>query len=430
MNKNTLVIGFMLFAFFFGSGNLIFPPKLGFESGQFFIPAILGFILTGVGLPLVGLMIGSKYDGGYQSALAKIHPWFSVALLSAIYLTIAPFFVIPRTGAVAYEMAVVPFLDTPNWASLLIFTVIYYAISLWLSINPSKLVDRIGSVLTPVLLVTVLSLIVMSFAKLGGNPASIATDGYQSKAFFVGFLEGYNTMDMIASVAFSVIVMNAISQKLGERANLFVETTKAGLIATSALALIYLSLGWIGNHLPLSADELTQVADKGQNIGTFILNKSAVLGFGSAGGVVLGLIASLACLTTTVGLTVSASEYFHETFPKIGGLNLSYKAYVIIFTLIGFVLANQGLSAVISKSIPVLLVLYPITMTAMILLGLNIIRPLPVFAKRISLGLVTVVSVLSVAGVNLPLKEYSMEWLPFAIIGLIAGLIFDKVMKK
>lgn len=430
MNKNTLVIGFMLFAFFFGSGNLIFPPKLGFESGQFFIPAILGFILTGVGLPLVGLMIGSKYDGGYQSALAKIHPWFSIALLSAIYLTIAPFFVIPRTGAVAYEMAVVPFLDTPNWASLLIFTVIYYAISLWLSINPSKLVDRIGSVLTPVLLVTVLSLIVMSFAKLGGNPASIATDGYQSKAFFVGFLEGYNTMDMIASVAFSVIVMNAISQKLGERANLFVETTKAGLIATSALALIYLSLGWIGNHLPLSADELTQVADKGQNIGTFILNKSAVLGFGSAGGVVLGLIASLACLTTTVGLTVSASEYFHETFPKIGGLNLSYKAYVIIFTLIGFVLANQGLSAVISKSIPVLLVLYPITMTAMILLGLNIIRPLPVFAKRISLGLVTVVSVLSVAGVNLPLKEYSMEWLPFAIIGLIAGLIFGKMMKK
>ncbi|OPH40147.1 branched-chain amino acid transport system II carrier protein [Moraxella equi] len=430
MNKNTLVIGFMLFAFFFGSGNLIFPPKLGFESGQFFISAILGFILTGVGLPLVGLMIGSKYDGGYQSAFAKIHPWFSIALLSAIYLTIAPFFVIPRTGAVAYEMAVVPFLDTPNWASLLIFTVIYYAISLWLSINPSKLVDRIGSVLTPVLLVTVLSLIVMSFAKLGGNPASIATDGYQSKAFFVGFLEGYNTMDMIASVAFSVIVMNAISQKLGERANLFAETTKAGLISTSALALIYLSLGWIGNHLSLSADELTQVADKGQNIGTFILNKSAVLGFGSAGGVVLGLIASLACLTTTVGLTVSASEYFHETFPKIGGVNLSYKAYVIIFTLIGFVLANQGLSAVISKSIPVLLVLYPITITAMILLGLNIIRPLPVFAKRVSLGLVTVVSVLSVAGVNLPLKEYSMEWLPFAIIGLIAGLIFDKVIKK
>ncbi|SPX84303.1 branched-chain amino acid transport system II carrier protein [Moraxella ovis] len=147
-------------------GQLIFPPKLGFESGQFFTPAILGFILAGVGLPLVGLMIGSKYEGGYQSALAKIHPWFSVALLSAIYLTIAPFFVIPRTGAVAYEMAIVPFVDAPSWTNLLIFTVIYYAISLWLSISPNKLVDRIGSVLTPMLLVTVLALIVDVFCKI------------------------------------------------------------------------------------------------------------------------------------------------------------------------------------------------------------------------------------------------------------------------
>lgn len=430
MNKNTLIIGFMLFAFFFGSGNLIFPPKLGFESGQFFAPAIIGFILTGVGLPLLSLMISTKYDGGYQSALAKIHPYFSIALLVAIYLTIAPLFVIPRTGTVAYEMSVVPFLNAPSWVSLLIFTVVYYAISLWLSINPSKMIDRIGAVLTPVLLITVLALIAISFAKLGGNPTSVATSAYDGKAFFAGFLEGYNTMDVIASVAFSVIVMNAIKTKVGDTANLFVYTTKAGLIATFGLGVIYLALGWIGNHLPISADEMTQITDKGQNIGTFILNKSAVLGFGSLGGVVLGLIASLACLTTTVGLTVSASEYFHETFPKIGGVHLSYKTYVIIFTLIGFILANQGLSVVIGKSVPVLLVLYPITMTAMILLGLNLIKPIPLIAKRMSLALVTVVAMVSVAGVNLPFKEYSMDWLPFAVAGLVLGIVLDKLVKQ
>lgn len=430
MNKNTLIIGFMLFAFFFGSGNLIFPPKLGFESGQFFAPAIIGFILTGVGLPLLSLMISTKYDGGYQSALAKIHPYFSIALLVAIYLTIAPLFVIPRTGTVAYEMSVVPFLNAPSWVSLLIFTVVYYAISLWLSINPSKMIDRIGAVLTPVLLITVLALIAISFAKLGGNPTSVATSAYDGKAFFVGFLEGYNTMDVIASVAFSVIVMNAIKTKVGDTANLFAYTTKAGLIATFGLGVIYLALGWIGNHLPISADEMTQITDKGQNIGTFILNKSAVLGFGSLGGVVLGLIASLACLTTTVGLTVSASEYFHETFPKIGGVHLSYKTYVIIFTLIGFILANQGLSVVIGKSVPVLLVLYPITMTAMILLGLNLIKPIPLIAKRMSLALVTVVAMVSVAGVNLPFKEYSMDWLPFAVAGLVLGIVLDKLVKQ
>lgn len=139
----------MLFAFFFGSGNLIFPPKLGFESGTAFLPAILGFVMTGVGLPLIGLMIGSKYEGGYESALARIHPYLSVALLVAIYLTIAPLFVIPRTGAVAYEMAILPFLHSSSTISLLLFTALYYGVSLWLSINPSKMIDRIGAVLTP-----------------------------------------------------------------------------------------------------------------------------------------------------------------------------------------------------------------------------------------------------------------------------------------
>ncbi|UNU72767.1 branched-chain amino acid transport system II carrier protein [Moraxella nasovis] len=430
MNKNTLSIGFMLFAFFFGSGNLIFPPKLGFESGEFFTPAIVAFILTGVGLPLLSLMIGAKYEGGYQSALARIHPWFSVALLVAIYLTLAPLFVIPRTGAVAYEMAVVPFLDMPNWISLLVFTLIYYALSLWLSLSPGKMIDRIGAVLTPVLLLTILSLIVMSLIILNANPVSTATPAYADGAFFAGFLEGYNTMDVLAAVAFSGIVMNVIREKAGANANLFSQTTKAGLIATFGLALIYLSLGWIGNHLPISADEMAQISNKGQNIGTFILTQSAVLGFWSLGGVVLGLIASLACLTTTVGLTVSASEYFYETFPKIGGVHLSYKSYVIIFTLVGFVLANQGLSAVISKSIPVLLVLYPITMTAIALLGIHLLKPMPMIAQRVSLLFVAMVSILSVAGVNLPLKAYSMEWLPFAIVGFVVGFVFHKIARK
>lgn len=201
-------------------------------------------------------------------------------------------------------------------------------------------------------------------------------------------------------------------------------------LAIGALALIYVFLGWIGNHLSISADEMAQITEKGQNIGTFILNKSAVLGFGSVGGVVLGLIATLACLTTTVGLTVSAAEYFHATFPKVGSLHLSYKAYVLIFTLVGFFLANQGLSAVISKSIPVLLVLYPITMTMMILLGVNIVKPLSVVAQRTSLGLVTVAAILSVAGVNFPLKDISMDWLPFAVIGFVVGLVLDKFLPK
>lgn len=141
MTKNNFVVGFMLFAIFFGAGNLIFPPKLGLESGGHFLPAILGFITTGVGLPLLGIIVSAGYEGGYKSALNRIHPWFSLIFLAAIYLSIGPFFAGPRTGATAYEMAILPFLKEPSSISLFIFTLIYFSLTLWLSLNPSKMVE-------------------------------------------------------------------------------------------------------------------------------------------------------------------------------------------------------------------------------------------------------------------------------------------------
>lgn len=427
MNKNTLLIGFTLFAFFFGSGNLIFPPKLGVESGEFFIPAIIGFVITGAGLPLIAIIIGSKYQKGYESAFARIHPFFSIVLLSAIYLTIGPFFAIPRTGAVAYEMSLSSFLDKPSWVTLLAFTTIYYAISLWLSLNPSKLIDRIGALLTPLLILIILALIIASFIKIGKNPSTIAIENYKHNAFFKGFFEGYQTMDLLGSVAFSVLILNAVKQKVS--GNLISETAKAGFIAAAGLALVYLALGWIGNHLVVTSDELNQATQKGQNVGTYLLNKSSEISFGSLGSVVIGLIASLACLTTTIGLTTATSEYFSEKFP-IGESKSSYKIYAVIFTLIGFIIANQGLGWVISKSIPVLLVLYPISITALSLAGVNLLIKLPVFSQRGSILLVTIASIMSVAGVKLPLQQYGMEWLPFAIVGFILGLIIDLLTKK
>lgn len=148
MNKNTFVVGFMLFAIFFGAGNLIFPPKLGFESGVGFWPAILGFVTTGVGLPLLGILVATRYEGGYKKALEDIHPWISVLLLGAIYLTIGPFFAIPRTAATAFDMAVIPFIGSSDPVSLFAFTFVYFAITLWVSLNPTKMVDRIGAILT------------------------------------------------------------------------------------------------------------------------------------------------------------------------------------------------------------------------------------------------------------------------------------------
>lgn len=426
MTKNTFVVGFMLFAIFFGAGNLIFPPKLGFESGADFWTATIGFIITGVGLPLLGIIVSASYKGGYKEALHRIHPWFSILFLVAIYLTIGPFFAIPRTAATAYEMAVLPFLGEQTTVSLLIFTAVYFALTIWLSLNPSKMVERIGSILTPALLIAILALVISGIALFSDNPSS---SNVMEAPMVNGILAGYNTMDALASVAFSVIVINAIKSKgLSETKALSKQTAMAGVIAAILLALIYLSIGWIGNKLPISAEVLADLTAKKQDLGTYILNVAATQAFGELGRTLLGVIVSLACLTTAIGLVVSVSEYFHEIFPKI-----SYRTYAIVCTLIGFGLANQGLSAVISKSIPVLLVLYPIAMSIIFLLLLNLFVKLPLFALRISLILVTIVSILSVAGVsiteNLPLKVYSMEWLPFAVGGLLIGVVFSRLVR-
>ncbi|QNS15805.1 branched-chain amino acid transport system II carrier protein [Mannheimia bovis] len=427
MTKNTFIVGFMLFAIFFGAGNLIFPPKLGLDSGVDFLPSIIGFVLTGVGLPLLGIAVSGYYQGGYKEALSKnVHPYFSLLFLMAIYLTIGPFFAIPRTGATAYQMAVVPFIGENSTVSLLIFTLVYYLIAVWFSLNPSTVVDRIGAILTPVLLVAILALVVKAVILLGGNELPVAaTKADPETPLFTGIVEGYLTMDALASITFSVIVISAIKAKGIGGKDLIKQTSMAGVIAAIALAAIYISLAWIGNHYPISAETLAELNAKGQNIGTFILNSVATDTFGEFGRTLLGVIVTLACLTTSIGLIVTTSEYFNEVFPKI-----SYKVYVLIFTLISFGIANQGLDFVISKSVPVLLVLYPIAMTVIFLMFINIFIRLPLLAQRLPLALVTIVSILSVAGVEvinaLPLKSISMEWIPFAIAGTVIGYLFGK----
>lgn len=427
MTKNTFIVGFMLFAIFFGAGNLIFPPKLGLDSGVDFLPSIIGFVLTGVGLPLLGIAVSGYYQGGYKEALSKnVHPYFSLLFLMAIYLTIGPFFAIPRTGATAYQMAVVPFIGESSTLSLLIFTLAYYLIAVWFSLNPSTVVDRIGAILTPILLVAILALVVKAVILLGGNELpAVATKADPETPLFTGIVEGYLTMDALASITFSVIVISAIKAKGIGGKDLIKQTSMAGVIAAIALAAIYISLAWIGNHYPISAETLAELNAKGQNIGTFILNSVATDTFGEFGRTLLGVIVTLACLTTSIGLIVTTSEYFNEVFPKI-----SYKIYVLIFSLISFVIANQGLDFVISKSVPVLLVLYPIAMTVIFLMFINIFIRLPLLAQRLPLALVTVVSILSVAGVEalnvLPLKSISMEWIPFAIAGTLIGYLVGK----
>ncbi|GGI42154.1 branched-chain amino acid transport system II carrier protein [Mammaliicoccus stepanovicii] len=439
MNKNVFVVGFMLFAIFFGAGNLIFPPALGLASGQFFWPAIFGFVITGIGLPLVGVIAGSIESKGYRASLSKIHPVFAIILLSAISLTIGPLFAIPRTAATSFEMGITPIFDTTSKGALFIFTLIYFIIVYYLSFNSSKMVDKVGAILTPLLLISIVILIIKTFISLSGNDV-VAGDPEIYKAastsFGKGFVEGYLTMDAIAAIAFSMIVITAIKSKgVTKETGLFKQTIYAGLIAAIGLGFIYISLGWIGNHMEVSPATLKELNANGQNIGTYLLTTVSQIAFGEFGKYLVGIIVALACLTTATGLIVSVSEFFHELVPKI-----SYKWFVTIFTLVSFIISNQGLTTVIQGSLPVLLVLYPIAITTVLLIVLATFVKTPPLAQQLAVTFVTIISIISVlnstGGVkmkfieDLYLADIQMEWIPFAVVGFIIGFIIGKVKNQ
>ncbi|ATH60113.1 MULTISPECIES: branched-chain amino acid-like transporter carrier protein BrnQ3 [Staphylococcus] len=438
MNKNTWIIGFTLFAMFFGAGNLIFPPNLGLDSGQYFWPAILAFALTGIGLPLLGVVVGALDKQGYIGSLNKISPKFSVIFLIIIYLTIGPLFAIPRTASTSFEMTITPITHTNSALALLIFTVIYFLIVLYLCINPNKMINRIGSLLTPLLLITILAMIIKGFVDYGSNAHSQSAEAFTSNfsGFSQGFTNGYLTMDAIAAIAFSMIVVNAVKSTGISHANqIFKQTLLAGIIAAIALMFIYISLGFIGNHMAVPQEKIASLTANDQNIGTYLLTTMASTGFGTFGKYLLGIIVALACLTTACGLIVSVSEYFNRIFPKI-----SYKLYVIIFTLISFILANQGLNSVITMSVPVLSIVYPIAITSVLLILIARFVPTKPIAQQIPVAVVAIVSILSVIHTqgwinisiidSLPLKDYSLEWFPIAVITTIIGYLVSLMLKN
>ena len=431
MNKHTWIIGFTLFAMFFGAGNLIFPPNLGQESGAYFWPAILAFCLTGIGLPLLGVVVGALDKQGYIGAFNKLSPRFSVVFLIIIYLTIGPLFAIPRTASTSFEMTITPITHSNSNMSLFIFTLIYFIVVLYLCINPGKIVDRIGSLLTPLLLITILAMIIKGFVDYKGHGSSHGNpETYSSniESFSHGFIEGYLTMDAIAAIAFSMIVVNAIKATGVKHTNqIFKQTVIAGFI--------YVSLGYIGNHMGISQNTITTLMAKNQNIGTYLLTTMATNGFGVLGKYLLGIIVALACLTTACGLIVSVSQYFNSIFPKI-----SYKVYVIGFTIISFILANLGLNSVINMSVPVLSIIYPVAITMIILILLARFIPTKPIAQQIPIIIVSLVSIVSTINTlgliklnvinHLPLKQYSLEWLPIAIISIIIGYIVSKFINQ
>lgn len=427
-SRDIVFIGLMLFALFFGAGNLIFPPLLGQQAGENFWPAIMGFIVTGVGLPIVTVMAISLAKEGVQELANRIHPIFAIGFTVIVYLAIGPFFGIPRGANVAYEMGLKPFLSSTGSLSLFLYTFFFFLLVYWVSLNPSKLVDRIGSVLTPFLLGAIILLVGGSFFKLDA-PLGGIEEKYVENPFITGFLEGYLTMDTIAALAFGIVVINAIQQKNVTDRKLIVRTTaKASVIAGLGLIFVYVTVGLLGAKM---------VSIGSYENGGEILTEAARYIFGPMGMVLLGLIVTLACFTTCVGLVAACSQYFSKLTPK-----LSYKRCVTLITLFSLMVANLGLSQIISISVPVLVVIYPLTI---VLVFLAIFHRLFQGSRAVyggsmlTTGLVSLYDGLKTLGfeVNvvsdllqiLPLYNDGLGWLLPAFIGGIGGFILEKLFQ-
>ncbi|KJJ41075.1 branched-chain amino acid transporter [Bacillus subtilis] len=428
-----IIIGLMLFALFFGAGNLIFPPMLGQMAGKNVWIANAGFLVTGVGLPLLAI-IAFVYSGkqNLQSLASRVHPVFGIVFTTILYMAIGPFFAIPRSGNVSFEIGVKPFLSNDAGpVSLIIFTILFFALACLLSLNPSKVIDVVGKFLTPIKLSFIGLLVVVAVIRPIGTIQAPSKE-YTSHVFFKGFQEGYLTLDALVAFVFGIIIVNALKEQgASTKKQLMVVCAKAAAIAATLLALIYTALSYMGASSVVKLGLLENGAE--------VLAKVSSYYFGSYGSILLGLMITVACLTTSVGLITACSSFFHELFPSV-----SYKKIAVILTVFSTLVANIGLTQLIKVSMPVLMTMYPIAISLILLTFLHSVFKGKAEVYQGSLLFTFIISLfdgLNEAGIKieavnrvftqiLPMYSIGLGWLIPAIAGGIGGYILSAFRTK
>ena len=429
MNKKTILFtGFMLFSLFFGAGNLIFPPFVGYESGDAFVPAIVGFTITAVLLPLMAVVATTLSKDGLLSITGRVGPIFGVVFAVILYMSIGPFFAIPRAANIGYEFGWAPIIGASG-LQLFIFSILFFAVTYIVSVRPQKIVDIVGKWLTPALLITLALLFIQAVRNFTYEPAPVA-EAYQSAPFLKGFIEGYFTLDAIAALAFGIVVVETLKMAgVTERKDLVRGTSSAGVIAAIGLTLVYLAIGWIGRVMPFEEEPAN---------GSDLLVSASMQLFGTAGHYVFGIIVLLACLTTVIGLITACSQFFTRLYPRV-----SYNVYVIIFIAIGFFFTNFGLDVLLSVALPLLVFIYP---AAIMLIMLALLQPAIGYSRsmyRWSVSVAVLFGIYDALGALkvsvdfidpliswIPLFNHGLAWITPAVIAAIIGYMFDRAQNN
>jgi LIVCS family branched-chain amino acid:cation transporter len=424
MSKNVndvILVGFALFAMFFGAGNLIFPPFMGFMAGAVWAPAMLGFLLTGIGMPLLGIMASARAGGTIEHLASKVSPVFARVFSIIIILSIGPFLAIPRTAATTFELGVRPnFNDAPAWLS----SIAFFVITLFFALNRSQVVNRIGKFLTPFLVAT-LALIILKgiFSPLG----PVVDKGF-TNPFGNGFREGYQTMDALASLVFAEIIIVALVFKGYKKVSDQVKmTSMAGAIAATGLGLVYGGLMYLGATAGTLYQPNVERTDLLVQIAQGIL--------GGAGAIALGVAVSMACLTTSIGLTATVGDYFSE----LSKGKVSYKNICIATCIFSAVFATVGVTAIVKIAVPLLVTVYPIAIVLVLLtMSGKWVKSRGIYVGAVAGALSTsIFDALTAAGLaitpvndliaKIPFAPVGFPWIIPAIVGgIIGGIVHRK----
>ena len=406
------VIGLALFAMFFGAGNLIFPPYLGTNAGSEWFLGFMCFFVADVGLALVAILSMIKSgDVSIQGVTKKLGTVPSTIINTLIVLCIGPFLAIPRTAATTFEMGVMPIFPSINsW----VFGAIFFGLVLLFTVRPSGVVDVIGKYLTPVLVACLLAMIILGFINPIGDISSVAKFDTVKE----GVMSGYQTMDVLASIVFVIIIISAAKDKgYTETKDTMNVVIKSSIFAAVALFVIYGGLAFLG--ATTSAGGFENYNQTGLVVA---ITQSLI---GNYGVLVLAIIVFFACLTTAIGLVSSCASYFEGlTKGKV-----SYTKVVIITVAFSYIVSNFGISTIISIASPVLSLLYPVVLVMIVLnfFGKRIKNNnIYVFAAAFAL-IASAAEVLNGFGLplefihHLPFGAFQCGWIVPAIVGGIIG---------
>ena len=355
--RQRIVVGITFFSMFFGAGNPIFPPYLGALAGGRTAAAMVGFVVSAVGLPILGVIVVAR-AGGFGALSSRVSKRFALVLGIAIMLTIGPLFAIPRTASTSFEMALAPFADGHTRIVQFIYSVVFFALAWLVAQHPDRLSQVLGKLMGPLLLVMIAVLFITCLC-VPHPPFAAPSGAYAHGQLLQGFLDGYQTMDLLAALYFGIVISaNIRTMGVAAEAGNRRETGLGGLFTGVMLVAVYAQLAFVG----AVSGSYRRIDGAGDTGATVLTNLTEEV-FGHAGTIFVGVIFVVACFNVCAGLISTCSSYFHTQFPK----PLSYRGWTVLFALVALLIANMGLSTIIKLSVPVLEMLYPIAIVLVVL---------------------------------------------------------------